>query len=192
MDDKEDFIKKIRNIVDINYQQSILYGIDFNNLYLNDDLKNNDIVIRNLCACFAGLFDVINKDLKNISYLLNVNPYLANLSLRYTSLKLSILNDEKLNLNNKLLLTTILDLISVYIYINKDTFDTKENYLNISLLHIKNNLNTYKYFFKENNVYDKETTLGPDSTDGFLQEFIVIGEVVKNLYENDNKLKNVK
>ena len=189
---KNDFLNKIKKIVDNNYQQSIIYGIEFNSLKLNNNLINNETIIRTLCACCGGLFDVINKNIKNISYILNENPFLANLSIRYTYLKVSILNNEELDLNDKLLLTSILDLISVYIYINKDTFDTKEQYLNICLFHIKENINIYKQYFKDNNVFDIESSLGLISTDGFLQEFIVIGEIVKSIYEKDNIKKYVK
>lgn len=189
---KNDFFNKIEKIIDNNYLQSIIYGIEFNSLKLNNNLINNETIIRTLCACFGGLFDVINNNIKNISYILNENPYLANLSIRYTYLKVSILNDEELDLNDKLLLTSILDLISVYIYINKDTFDTKEQYLNICLFHIKENINIYKQYFKDNNIFDQESSLGLISTDGFLQEFIVIGEIVKSIYEKENVKKYLK
>ena len=62
----------------------------------------------------------------------------------------------------------------------------------ISILHIKENINIYKQYFKDNNIFDKESSLGLVSTDGFLQEFMVIGEIVKSIYEKDNLKKYVR
>ena len=181
MDEKEDS----------NYQQDIIKGIEFNIFKLNNNLVNNENIIRSLCASFSGIYDVLINNYKLITYILKENPYLANLSIRYTSLRLIILNNEELDTFDKLLLISILDLVSVYIYINKDTFYTKEDYLDICISHIKDNLTIYKEYFKENNIFDIDSSIGPISSDGFLQEFLVIGELVKSIYEKEDKLKKI-
>ena len=192
MKDREEFINKIRRFTDTEFEDDILKGIDFDSSKLNNNLQDNENIIRSLCGCFSGIYDVLSNNLRDISYILKENPYLANLSIRYTSYRLIILNDDEIDINNKLLLISILDLISVYMYINKDAFYTKEDYLDKCILHIKENMTIYKEYFKENNIFDKESAFGPISSDGLLQEFIVIGEIVKSIYEKEDKVKKIK
>ena len=124
----EEFINKIRKFIDTDFEEDIIRTIEFDTSKLTNSLSNNENIIRSLCGGLSGIFDVINNNINNISYILNENSYLANLSIRYTSLRISILNDEELDLNNKLLLISLLDLISVYIYINI-TYKRKYKYL---------------------------------------------------------------
>ena len=189
---QEEFIDIIRKNIDKEYEQDIINCIEFDSSKLTNNLDDNEKIIRYICGGFSGLFYIINNNINNISYLLEINSYLGNLSIRYTSLRISILNDDEINLNNKLLLISVLDLISVYMYINKYSFYTKEYYLDKCILHIKENINIYKEYFIENNIFDKESSLGPISSNGLLQEFIVIGEIVNSIYEKEDKIKKIK
>ena len=183
MNNLEDMLNQLSN----EYQKSILEGLNFNNSKLNNNIEDNEKLIRSLCACFSGIFDILSNDISFASYLSNKNLYLTNLSIRYTSYRLSILNDENIEINNKLMLISVLDLISVYIYINKEIFEEQEEYLDKCINHIKDNIEIYKDYFKENGIFDEESSLGPMSSCGFLQEFLVIGEVVNAIYEKENK-----
>ena len=178
--------------INMNDLNSIKEGLYFDNSKLSNNIIENEKIIRTLSSCFLEIFDIITYDISKINYFKNINSYLTNLSVRYTSFRISILNDKNIELNNKLILISILDLISVYIYLNKEIFENHEEYLDKSINHIKDNLEIYQEYFIDNNIFDLESGLGPISSSGFIQEFIVIGNIVQDIYKKETKkLKKV-
>ena len=189
---EDDFLEFVRKNPDSFYFNSILEGLTFENTRLQNNLEKNEDKIRTLCACFSGIFDILSEDITAVSYLLENNPYFANLSIRYTSFRISILNDESIELNNRFVLVNVLDLMTVYMYLNKESFQEKEELLDKSILNVKENILLYRDYFKENKIFDEDSSLGPVSSSGFLQEFLVMGEIVKSIYEKENNLKRKK
>lgn len=183
---------KLLKYISLEYLKNIKEGLEFDKSKLTNNIEENEKIIRSLCACFSGMFDIITSDKSLISYFNNRNSYLTNLSIYYIKQRISILNDENINLSNKLMLISILDLISVYMFINKEIFYNNEEYLDICMSKIINNLEIYQEYFIQNNIFDLQSGLGPISSSGFINDFIVIGNIVKDFYNKEiKKLKKV-
>ena len=103
-----------------------------------------------------------------------------------------ILNDMNLNLDNKLVLLTILNHISVFFYINKEQYQDNYELIAKSINHIKDNIYSYRLYFLENNIFDTESFIGSISSGGLKQELYIIGNIVNDIYNNEILTNNKK
>ncbi len=188
----KNFIEFVQKDFDILYFNNILEGITFNESRFNDDIEENERIIRSLCACFSKVSDIISNDITSISYLMDKNQVLGKLSIRYTSIRTSILESDKIELDDKLVLVNVLDIITTYIYINYKELEERDDLIDISIYSIILNLSYYRTYFLNQHIFDTETSLGSMSSDGIKKEFLVIGNLVNDFYKKEANKDKVK
>ena len=169
---------------DYNYFAIILYGLTYDESRISDNPLENELLFLNILSLYEGIYDILENDINNINYLIKTNQNLANIMVYYIKLRNEIINSNELNLDNKMVLSTILNHISTFIYINKQDYQNDFSLIERTIQHIKDNIEIFRLYFINNHIFDSECFIGSISSGGIKQEIYVIGDIVNNIYNN--------
>lgn len=84
-------------------------------------------------------------------------------------------------------LLNVLELITIYIYINIDDFNYDYSLINKYMDKIENNIIEYFVYFVKNKLWCIDIGIIPKSVGGYKHEFIVLGNLVKQMYLDEQK-----
>lgn len=177
-----DFINFAKTNIDYAYFPVVLYGITYDKSRIANNILDNEILFLNIESLFQGLYNILEIKPDNIKYLEKNNLNLSNIITSYINEKINIFNDEELNLENKLVLISILNHIATIFYVNQDEYQNNFSIIKECLKSIKDNFIVFRSYFIQNNVYDVPSFIGSISSGGLKQELYIIGEILNDTY----------
>ena len=180
-----DFGKLIK---DDTYLPCFIFGITYDNNRLSRDVLENSEKIFSLGTSFNASFKALYNNYNCFNYLNKINNIYATIAVKFTNLKKRLLS-KKYHDMDMFILSTVLEIITTFVYINIANYDYNYDLIEICMDEIEDNLVKYFVYFLENQLWCIDIGLLPKSVGGFTHEFIVIGDLVNKIYED---IKNKK
>ena len=190
-ENKLDFINQelidfAKQIGDTTILPDLILGLTFDDNRLINDISENTSQIYSLLVSFTGSFNSLLSNYNNFNYLNKINNKYTNVLVKYMNVKEKLMA-KNYKLADMYILSSVLDIITTYVYINIDAFDYKYDLIETCMQIIENDIITYFVYFIENGLWVIDYGVTPKSIGGFKQEFIVIGEVVNKIYADYQK-----
>ena len=175
-----DFSKQMGNSSNL---VPFILGITFSNDRLTNDIDSNIDNLNNLGISFGCASNALVKDYKNFNYLIKNNVIYTNILTEYTNIRERLLLSSYRK-NDLFILLSVLDLISTIVYINIIDYDYDYSLINRCMKEIEDNIIKYFSYFFENNLWCIDIGLFKKSIGGYQNEFITIGNLVNDIYQN--------
>ena len=179
------FLKKYH---EDNYIPLILEGLTYTNERLSNNIFENESIIESLNFSFYAISNILLEDINSFNYLNNKNSTYTNLVVRFINIK-NDLFEKNYHRNDLYVLLSILEIITSFIYINIEEFEYDFDLINKCMDLIEKNIVTYFYYFIKNDLWNMNILERPVSSGGFIKEFIIIGNIVNDIYKKEKVVK---
>ncbi|MBQ8891697.1 MAG: hypothetical protein IJ068_02400 [Bacilli bacterium] len=182
-----DFLKPSNEAI---YLVSILYALTFNDERLSNNILENIQSLNYLKNSFYGTYKILIKNYNSFNYINKTNNIYINLASKYLHIKDNIMS-KNYQIYDTYILFNVLETIMTFVYINIKEYNYDYDLVNRSMNIIENNKLEYFKYFKNEKLWCIGNPLMPESLGGFPREFIVIGNLVNKIYQEETKVKKM-
>jgi len=173
---------------DANLLPSFIAAITYNNNRLSDDITLNVDTCRDIGIGFYASFIALEQNYNNFNYLNKYNNSFANIAIRFQNLKEKLLNKDY-KIIDMYILSNVLEIIATIVYINIDDYNYDYDLINRCMEEIEEKILSYFAYFASQGLWVVDVGITPKSIGGYKKEFIVIGNIVNNIYNNNKTIK---
>ena len=177
-----------KNMQDDNLLPSFISAITYNFNRMSHDVSENINICRDIGIGFYGSFIALEKNYNNFNYLNKYNNVFANISVKYQYLKEKLISNTNYKVIDMYVLSNVLEIIATICYINIADYEYDYDLINRCMMEIEDNIVEYFTYFASLGLWTIDIGITPKSIGGYLHEFIVIGNIVNNIYKKNKEI----
>ena len=176
-----DFLKSLNKKVEI---PDIIFALTYSNKRLTKNLLSNIQKINYLNESLSAIYKLLIVDYNKINYIHKVNNDYCNIVLKNIHLK-DKLDVKNYALNDYYILNSILNWVSIMVYINIYDYDYNYDLIETVMNEIESNILSYFMYFNQENLWNFSDLLKENTFFESGREFIVVGNIVNEVYNKE-------